>query len=849
MPSFHSIVRAFASLGHDLGRGKENRHRILSSIDEGPFQMGICRDAVGATSEGATILCLERPITYDDLDDNDKAHFYADVCTTNIVLQGLTKDIYKLINHNIKAKAIWDNDRFVTAIKLNKGLKETNHEQLYAYLKQHEKHAAQDIMINERLSPPSNDPLAFVSSVQPRVQSSYAPHQSSVVQSNQYPSPSAPLQSPYKSSNSAEWESRCSDSSRETQSESEEHARELDDECDAFDSNIDDEPTAQTIFMANLSSAGPAHQQVGPSHASTLFENNEAFVVLNDVSSVLNDDSLTIKLSIYKEQVEVYEQRAKFELTKHEQKLNEQISILIHTRNRKEENLKKEHHSVKLQINSTIQSNKLIQENVTALHQDFKQNEDKILGELVNMRNLKEIFEDKLYKQEQSMQTVHMMCKPKSLYDHENEMALVPTSEEDLELTDISREKMIKKVKDLESLVKEVRAMKAVFENMKAEVDQNAIDKKCDEIERKNLLITNKNLIANCIAQESRAVKLEAENSKLLEKIQNDDHDSMVKHFSKLEIDHLNLQLKYQHLKENIGNFKSKTSKDAPEYDAFFELKKWNDQLQAHKNTIQVNSYTIASRSKPRSNTKKTRISLAKSVNKKKVEERPRTHKSCLKITNRKVFIDVGYQWKPTGRTFTLGTRNARPKVVPITLWKPMGRIIPLGGQCPLVRPTTSTSGLMVTANFVKKFIGTLRFENDHFGAIMSFGEYVIGDSVISSVYYVEGLGHNLFSVSQFCDCYVEVAFRKHTCFVRDLDSVDHIKGGHGMDLYIISIEDMMWSSPICLLSKALKNKSWLWHLRLNHLNFDTINDLACTDLVRVLPRLKFEKDHLCSAC
>ncbi|GJT97881.1 putative ribonuclease H-like domain-containing protein [Tanacetum coccineum] len=59
----------------------------------------------------------------------------------------------------------------------------------------------------------------------------------------------------------------------------------------------------------------------------------------------------------------------------------------------------------------------------------------------------------------------------------------------------------------------------------------------------------------------------------------------------------------------------------------------------------------------------------------------------------------------------------------------------------------------------------------------------------------------------------------------------------------------MMRSSPICLLSKASKNKSWLWHRRLNHLNFGTLNDLACKDLVRGLPRLKFEKDHLCSAC
>nr|GEV98367.1 integrase, catalytic region, zinc finger, CCHC-type, peptidase aspartic, catalytic [Tanacetum cinerariifolium] len=135
--------------------------------------------------------------------------------------------------------------------------------------------------------------------------------------------------------------------------------------------------------------------------------------------------------------------------------------------------------------------------------------------------------------------------------------------------------------------------------------------------------------------------------------------------------------------------------------------------------------------------------------------------------------------------------------------------------------------------NFVKKFIETARFRNDHFRAIMGYGDYVIGDSVISRVYYVEGLGHNLFFVSQFYDSDLEVAFRKHSCFVKDLDGVDLIKGTRGTNLYTISIEYMMRSSLICLLSKASKNKSWLWHRRLKHLNFGTINDLARKDLAK----------------
>nr|GEZ64999.1 putative ribonuclease H-like domain-containing protein [Tanacetum cinerariifolium] len=122
--------------------------------------------------------------------------------------------------------------------------------------------------------------------------------------------------------------------------------------------------------------------------------------------------------------------------------------------------------------------------------------------------------------------------------------------------------------------------------------------------------------------------------------------------------------------------------------------------------------------------------------------------------------------------------------------------------------------------NFVKNFIRTVRFGNDHFGVIMGYGDYVIGDSVIFRVYYVEGLGHNLFSVGQFCDVDLKVAFRKHSCYVRDTDSVELIKVSRGSNLYTISVEDMMKSSPICLLSKAFKNKSWLWHWRLNHLKF-----------------------------
>ncbi|GJR93771.1 hypothetical protein Tco_0265945 [Tanacetum coccineum] len=110
--------------------------------------------------------------------------------------------------------------------------------------------------------------------------------------------------------------------------------------------------------------------------------------------------------------------------------------------------------------------------------------------------------------------------------------------------------------------------------------------------------------------------------------------------------------------------------------------------------------------------------------------------------------------------------------------------------------------------NVVSKYMGTVRFGNDHIARIMGYDDYQLGNVVISRVYYVEGLGHNLFSVGQFCDADLEVVFKKNTCFIRNLEGVDLLSGSQGTNLYTISLNDMLKSSPICLLSKASKTKS-----------------------------------------
>ncbi|GJS32318.1 retrovirus-related pol polyprotein from transposon TNT 1-94 [Tanacetum coccineum] len=124
-----------------------------------------------------------------------------------------------------------------------------------------------------------------------------------------------------------------------------------------------------------------------------------------------------------------------------------------------------------------------------------------------------------------------------------------------------------------------------------------------------------------------------------------------------------------------------------------------------------------------------------------------------------------------------------------------------------------------------------------------------MGNITISRVYYVERLRHNLFSVGQFCDASLEVAFRKNTCFIHNLEGVDLLFGSRDTNVYTISLDDMLKTSPIYLLSKASKTKSWLSRCLLSHLNFGTLNKLAKDVLARGIPRLKFQKGHLCSAC
>nr|GFA44740.1 retrovirus-related Pol polyprotein from transposon TNT 1-94 [Tanacetum cinerariifolium] len=234
--------------------------------------------------------------------------------------------------------------------------------------------------------------------------------------------------------------------------------------------------------------------------------------------------------------------------------------------------------------------------------------------------------------------------------------------------------------------------------------------------------------------------------------------------------------------------------------------------------------------------------------------------KKCLNSVNHEKNQPEIKKPKKVGFIKRLATPKPRkPRF--LVRWSPTGKMFDSAGK--LVAPSNSeshvdcsngcskhmTGNLNHLINFIWKFMGTVRFGNDHVADILGFGDLQWGNILISRVYFVEGLGHSLFSVGQFCDSDLEVAFRRNACFVRNLKGVDLLKGDRSKNLYTINLHEMASTSPICLMARASSTKSWLWHQQLSHLNFDTINDLARNDLVAGLPKFKYHKEHLCPSC
>nr|GEV52672.1 integrase, catalytic region, zinc finger, CCHC-type, peptidase aspartic, catalytic [Tanacetum cinerariifolium] len=891
-------------------RGKENGVNILKSIDEGPFQIGQLKETL---TEG-------------------------------------TEDIYSLINHDTNAKDIWDNvkmllegseltkedresklmqlnskfvnnmlpewGRFVTAVKLNRGLRDSNYDQLYAYLKQYEGRQNRGQGNNARGAGATGyggaqNRVGYANPGQARQIKCYNCNgichlarnctQLKQPQNSEYFKDKMLLMQAQENGVALDEEQLLFIAGGQDNAIDEDVdeqpvqdlALNVDnvfqaDDCDAFDSDVDEAPTAQTLIMVNLSSADPVYDEVGPSYDSNIL----------------------------------------FEVHDHDHY----------------QDVVCEHHEVH-EMHDDVQPNYVVDS-----HTDYTSHSNMTPYDQYVKDNTMQVIQSDVYgvPNDAYMMILNDMHEPRAQHVY------VTTQTKGIQ----------------KALTTEIKEMKTIFYELETQVDQNDVNRKCDEIEQKNLLIANDTLIANCLSKEvfyiatnselnvsrfsemhdthivvqARCLELETELSKLKDKIQKDDHDVMVKSFSNLDVQYLNLQLKYQHLKENLRNNNSLPVQDGPDFDSIFEIKKLKASIQGKDNAIRMLRMQIYQLQETRSDANRTldfraldfqitqltekvlvlqeqhelfrvenakvkqhykelydsiKITRAKHIDQKttlltenenlKVQintklkcvtidsvtpkvlapgmyaidvepillrlrnnmevhldylkhlkesvatlyeiveeakvERPldksvvsaclhtkhsqklleyANHDMCMikylnsvkapssaKNVVRKVkqvwkpkhvkqvwkatgtvLTTVAYQWKPTGRIFTLGeqcplTRSTHPKVVPA---KQPENVSTSRTDHPLVfglgcskHMTGDRSRLK---NSAKKFTGIVRFWNDHFGAIMGYRDYVIGDSVISRVYYVEGLGHNLCSVGQLCDSDLEVALRKHSCYV-----------------------------------------------------------------------------------
>nr|GEU44290.1 hypothetical protein [Tanacetum cinerariifolium] len=250
-----------------------------------------------------------------------------------------------------------------------------------------------------------------------------------------------------------------------------------------------------------------------------------------------------------------------------------------------------------------------------------------------------------------------------------------------------------------------------------------------------------------------------------------------------------------------------------------------------------VNPKPIVSKPQFKSNQSKDKVLPNNSqvkVKKTQVEVYPRIHSVSNKMkfvtlnanavcaTCNKCLVDSNHFTCVTKMLNDMHARTKKPTVVPISTRKPKSqanksmetpnkkKIVQLilfivNSGC----TKHMTGNLKLLCNFIETFLGTVRFGNDQVAPILGYGDLVQGNVTINRVYYIEGLNHNLFSA--------------------------------GSDLYTISLQESISSTPLYLMAKATPTQAWLWHRRLSHLNFDYTNLLSKKDIVIGLPKLNDE--------
>nr|GEW66820.1 hypothetical protein [Tanacetum cinerariifolium] len=857
---------------------KENGVNILKSIDKGPFLIGTVQETLAEGTKGAPHLGPERPRVYSDLCPEEKDRM---------------KLNSKFVNNMLPE---WG--RFVTAVKLNRGLKHSNYDQLYAYLKQYEAHANENKMMLDRFTQRTMDPLALMSNVshqQYYSQSSSTPPSTYVplhLADNAYLDSSlsptdnlienltntlARLTQSYKTflpqtNNKLRTSSNTRNQATvkngkvvvqnvqgrlnrgqgiihevEVQMGMKEHRTELgmliqnsdyfkdnmllmqaqengvalDEEQLLFlaggqhndiDEDVDEQPapTAQTMFMANLSSAYHVYNEVGPSYDSDILSEVHDHDHYQDAVCEQHDEHKmhgNVQLNYVVDSHADYTSDSN--MIPYDQYVKDNAVLGVHSNVSSIPNdtymmIYNDMYEPHAQSVSKTSRNTVVDNSLTVELATYKEQ-----VELYERRARPKPYYNELNKvaigYKNPLCLTHAKQVQPALYNgHEiikdnHVSAIVHNTEDTLEIAKITRRKMNDKMKDPECVNHKVKIAPYLIKTKTEALKEQTITSRPikaltvlhDEIERKNLLIANDNLTAECLSKEvfyfgtnselnvarftemhvantivkARCLELETKLSNLRDKSHNDNHNELVNRFSNLEKNaifpsrkgkrHQTIENQISHLQETRSEadrtldfraldsqitqltekvtvlqaqnhlFRAENEKIKQHYKELYDSIK----IMCAKHIEQVTALTTKN-----VNLKAQILNNVNSVSKDHVKPTvlaPGKYAidvepipSCLR-NNREAHLDYLRHLKESVETIHEILEETKV-VVQIVLW-----YLDSGY---LKHMTGDRSRLM---NFVKKFIETVRFENDHFGAIMGYGYYVINDSVISRVKFL----------------------------------------------------------------------------------------------------------------
>ena len=160
------------------------------------------------------------------------------------------------------------------------------------------------------------------------------------------------------------------------------------------------------------------------------------------------------------------------------------------------------------------------------------------------------------------------------------------------------------------------------------------------------------------------------------------------------------------------------------------------------------------------------------------------------------------------------------------------------------------TGDRALLSNMVEKDGPLVPFGDKSKGQTKGYGSLETGNVIIENVSFVEGLQHNLLSISQFCDKGYNVNFVKEKCVISHKKNPSlALRGVRKGNLFIADLNSGCTDQVNCFYAKASTDESWLWHKKLSHLNFKTMNSLVKRELVRGLPQIEFTQEGLCEAC